>query len=187
MSCSIIIRTHWSRVFREAFREAPRAAFTLHAGDLVNRARQDAEWGEWFGAPAWVNGTIPVVPTPGNHEYFGEGAGPENERHWTAKDGRVVAVTVFVTAEHDAAGKPTGRRVATRAADGRTAMATLDARGKIVAVDAGFTSLTGYTMTDLEDREADNPPLRDRLANPGVRTLTRHWRTQFTLPAHSPA
>lgn len=63
------IRTHWSRVFREAFRESPRAAFTLHAGDLINNAHNDAQWGEWFGAPAWVNATIPVVPTPGNHEY----------------------------------------------------------------------------------------------------------------------
>ncbi len=63
------VRTHWSRVFREAFQEAPRAAFTLHAGDLINRANRDAEWGEWFGAPAWVNATIPVVATPGNHEY----------------------------------------------------------------------------------------------------------------------
>jgi 3',5'-cyclic AMP phosphodiesterase CpdA len=63
------IRTHWSRVFREAFRESPRAAFTLHAGDLVNNAHVDGQWGEWFGAPAWVNATIPVVPTPGNHEY----------------------------------------------------------------------------------------------------------------------
>jgi 3',5'-cyclic AMP phosphodiesterase CpdA len=63
------IRTHWSRVFREAFRQSPRAAFTLHAGDLVNNAHVDAQWGEWFGAPAWVNAIIPVVPTPGNHEY----------------------------------------------------------------------------------------------------------------------
>ncbi len=63
------IKTHWSRVFREAFREAPRAAFTLHAGDLVNHAHRDAQWGEWHGAPAWVNATVPVVPVPGNHEY----------------------------------------------------------------------------------------------------------------------
>jgi 3',5'-cyclic AMP phosphodiesterase CpdA len=64
------LKTHWSRVFREAFRDAPRAAFTLHAGDLINRANRDVEWGEWFGAPAWVNATIPVVPSPGNHEHF---------------------------------------------------------------------------------------------------------------------
>ncbi|RXK55905.1 metallophosphoesterase family protein [Oleiharenicola lentus] len=63
------IKTHWSRVFREAFREAPRAAFTLHAGDLVSEGNNDEQWGEWFGAPAWVNATIPVVATPGNHEY----------------------------------------------------------------------------------------------------------------------
>jgi 3',5'-cyclic AMP phosphodiesterase CpdA len=78
------IKAHWSRVFREAFREAPRAAFTLHAGDLINRAQRDAEWGEWFGAPAWVNGTIPVVPAAGNHEYFKETTdGPRLlSRHW---------------------------------------------------------------------------------------------------------
>lgn len=63
------LKAHWSRVFREAFREAPRAAFTLHAGDLVNNAHRDAQWGEWHGAPAWVNATIPTVPVPGNHEY----------------------------------------------------------------------------------------------------------------------
>ena len=46
------VRTHWSRVFREAFREAPRAAFTLHAGDLINNAHRDGQWGEWHGAAA---------------------------------------------------------------------------------------------------------------------------------------
>jgi 3',5'-cyclic AMP phosphodiesterase CpdA len=63
------LRAHWSRVFREAFRAAPRAAFTLHAGDLVSNAHNDGQWGEWFGAPAWVNATIPVVPAAGNHEH----------------------------------------------------------------------------------------------------------------------
>jgi 3',5'-cyclic AMP phosphodiesterase CpdA len=79
------LKTHWSRVFREAFRDAPRAAFTLHAGDLINHANRDAEWGEWFGAPAWVNATIPVVPTPGNHEHFRDeasGGARTLTRHW---------------------------------------------------------------------------------------------------------
>ncbi len=35
------VRTHWSRVFREAFRDAPRAAFTLHAGDLMYEHNMD--------------------------------------------------------------------------------------------------------------------------------------------------
>lgn len=81
------IKTHWSRVFREAFRESPRAAFTLHAGDLVNDGNRDEEWGEWFGAPAWVNATVPVLPAPGNHEYRradadAEGAPRLVSRHW---------------------------------------------------------------------------------------------------------
>ena len=61
------IRTHWSRVFREAVRQAPDVRFTLHAGDLVNRAENDAEWSEWFGAPAWYNAAVPVVAAAGNH------------------------------------------------------------------------------------------------------------------------
>jgi 3',5'-cyclic AMP phosphodiesterase CpdA len=83
------IRSQWSRLIREAFREAPRAAFTLHAGDLVDSANSDAEWEQWFTAPGWVNGTIPVVAAAGNHEHFNE-PDPQVEgarirrvsRHW---------------------------------------------------------------------------------------------------------
>ena len=35
------VKTHWSRVFREAFRDAPRAAFTLHAVDLIAQKKFD--------------------------------------------------------------------------------------------------------------------------------------------------
>lgn len=181
------IRTHWSRVFREAFREAPRAAFTLHAGDLINRAENDAEWGEWFAAPAWVNGTIPVIATPGNHEYFNVGAGPATERLWNTKAGGTVKVTVDIKVEKDSQGQTVSHRVQARAADGTLASATLDARELFTSVDAGFTALTGFTFADLIDREPDNPPLRDRLANPGVRTLSRHWAPQFALPRNGPA
>jgi 3',5'-cyclic AMP phosphodiesterase CpdA len=62
------LRSMWSRVIREAYREAPKAAFMLHAGDLVNQAESDAEWGEWFGAGAWLNAMTPSVAIPGNHE-----------------------------------------------------------------------------------------------------------------------
>ena len=62
------IRSMWSRVIREAQRDAPQAAFLLHAGDLVNRAEVDSEWGEWFAAGGWLNAMIPSVAVPGNHE-----------------------------------------------------------------------------------------------------------------------
>jgi Purple acid Phosphatase, N-terminal domain/Calcineurin-like phosphoesterase len=63
------VRSMWSRVVREAFSDAPRAAFMLHAGDLINDPTRDAEWGEWFHAGSWINAHIPVIATPGNHEY----------------------------------------------------------------------------------------------------------------------
>lgn len=71
------IRSLWSRVIREANQHAPRAAFLLHAGDLVNSANADAQWGEWFAAGGWLNGMIPSVATPGNHEYS-----DGRTRHW---------------------------------------------------------------------------------------------------------
>ena len=64
------VKSMWSRVVRESVRDAPKAAFTLHAGDLINSPEADGEWGGWFYAGGWLNRTIPVVATPGNHEYL---------------------------------------------------------------------------------------------------------------------
>ncbi len=84
------IRSMWSRVVRQAWSDAPRAAFTLHAGDLVNAGASDAQWGEWFGAGGWLNGMIPVVATPGNHEYVLKRGSDGNwtrqlTHHWAAQ------------------------------------------------------------------------------------------------------
>ena len=72
------VKAHWSRVIRRAFADAPDARFLVHAGDLINTANSDAEWGEWFGAGGWLNGMVPSVPTPGNHEWF-DSAAPERK------------------------------------------------------------------------------------------------------------
>jgi hypothetical protein len=80
------IRSMWSRVLREANQHAPRAAFMLHAGDLVNRGDNDPEWGEWFAAGGWLNGMIPVVATAGNHEYSTmHGSWSKLTSHWRAQ------------------------------------------------------------------------------------------------------
>ncbi|MEO0973804.1 MAG: metallophosphoesterase family protein, partial [Pseudomonadota bacterium] len=63
------LRSHWSRVIRAAFQEAPKADFVLHAGDLINRASRDLEWAEWFDATGFIHGMIPAIPLAGNHEY----------------------------------------------------------------------------------------------------------------------
>lgn len=84
------LRGMWSRVVREAWSDLPRAAFTLHAGDLVETGESDALWGEWFSACGWLNAMIPVVATPGNHDYVTEKKldGSDTRRltrHWTAQ------------------------------------------------------------------------------------------------------
>ncbi len=83
------IRSMWSRVLREAHAEAPRAAFAIHAGDLVNVGDSERDWGEWFAAGGWLNGMLPVVPVPGNHEYHLDHEGPEPVRAlaptWTSQ------------------------------------------------------------------------------------------------------
>ena len=68
----------WSRTIRAAFAEAPRAAFMIHAGDLVSHANRDREWGEWFRAGGWFHAVTPGIPVPGNHEYSFGGL----SRHW---------------------------------------------------------------------------------------------------------
>lgn len=80
------IRTHWSRVVREAFRDAPKARFAIHAGDLVNRGDSDAAWGEWFQAGGWLNAMIPSVPVPGNHDQAKNSFGLSGlTPHWRAQ------------------------------------------------------------------------------------------------------
>ncbi len=81
------VKSHWSRIVREAYSDAPKAAFLLHAGDLINRANSDAEWGEWFYASGFIQRSIPCIATPGNHEYdkLPSGDGIERRglsRHW---------------------------------------------------------------------------------------------------------
>ena len=61
----------WSRVIRNAFKEAPNADFFIHAGDLVNLAHDESEWNEWFAAGSFIHSQIPSIAVPGNHEYQG--------------------------------------------------------------------------------------------------------------------
>lgn len=93
----------WSRTLRSAYAEAPRAAFMVHAGDLINRANRDLEWGEWFEAGDWIQATIPSVPTPGNHEYADDVTGRRRlsmlwRPHFTLPRGDVAGLeeTVYV-------------------------------------------------------------------------------------------
>ena len=77
------IRSLWSRTIRGAYSTLPKANFMIHAGDLINRSNVDYEWGEWFEAGGWVNGMIPSLATPGNHEYYRDKSQkPQVSMHW---------------------------------------------------------------------------------------------------------
>lgn len=65
------ILSSWARTVRAAYTRAPQARFMVHAGDLVNRAHSDEEWGEWFRAGGFELAMVPSLPAPGNHEYAG--------------------------------------------------------------------------------------------------------------------
>jgi acid phosphatase type 7 len=59
----------WKGLLREAYRQHPDIAFTIIAGDLVNRGYHRNEWDRFFKASRGVFDHIPIAPTPGNHDY----------------------------------------------------------------------------------------------------------------------
>ncbi len=65
------VKSHFSRVIREANSELPRPALMLHAGDLINQrdGNTDDEWGEWFEAGGFLHAMSPSFPVTGNHEF----------------------------------------------------------------------------------------------------------------------
>jgi 3',5'-cyclic AMP phosphodiesterase CpdA len=77
------LKSHWSRVVRQAYKHASDARFIVHAGDLINKYNRDAEWGEWFYAAGWINGMLPSIVAAGNHEYGADELGMRNlSAHW---------------------------------------------------------------------------------------------------------
>jgi len=63
------VKSLWSRVIRNSYRQFPDVDFMLHAGDLINDRDANLEWGEWFHAGSFIHATVPSIMTPGNHEY----------------------------------------------------------------------------------------------------------------------
>lgn len=57
-------------MIRKAFSDLPHAALILHAGDLIDGRNLNDEWAEWHYAGSFINGMIPSLSTPGNHEYY---------------------------------------------------------------------------------------------------------------------
>ena len=54
---------------------APQARFLIHAGDLVNDANSDQEWGEWFHAGGWIDAIAGPPQLPATTNMPGETPG----------------------------------------------------------------------------------------------------------------
>ena len=171
------VKTHWSRVFREAFRDAPRAAFTLHAGDLIDIHNMDSQWGEWHQGPDWVNGTIPVIATPGNHEYQKDS---ETKRIWTTKDGRNINIDITSLDNNEGV-----LAVSIEDPEGREGVMRVSEVGIIIDADKGIETITGFQKDELVNKLilGGQAPLYDRLRNPSnIEIVSNHWRPQFSFP-----
>jgi hypothetical protein len=57
------------RVFRQAFADRPQAKAILNAGDLIDSANSEEQWGQWYKAGGFIDSQVNNISIPGNHEY----------------------------------------------------------------------------------------------------------------------
>ena len=69
-------------LFNRAYLSQPDASFIMFIGDMIERPH-DEYWGEWFRAGGTLFRTIPVIATPGNHEYY-KGVIQKLDERWMA-------------------------------------------------------------------------------------------------------
>lgn len=67
-------------IFHRAVEALKNPAFLVFIGDIVERPH-DAYWAEWFRAGGTLLQTIPVIATPGNHEFY-KGVFPKLDERW---------------------------------------------------------------------------------------------------------
>ena len=175
------VRTHWSRVFREAFRDAPRAAFTLHAGDLVDRKYSDSEWGEWHQGPDWVNGTIPVIATPGNHEYYNYDE-RSKELYWTDKSSNDIEITMVSVAQRMLSSRKI-YQVSFSDRKGNVINMEVGETGIVRKVDEGIKDITGFQKEEVIGTNLYGTPLLNRQRE--IPSISEHWRPQFAFPVQN--
>ncbi|MGN9911032.1 fibronectin type III domain-containing protein [Phytohabitans sp. LJ34] len=65
------IDTAVPRVFRQAFADRPQAKAIVNAGDLIDSANSEEQWGQWYKAGSFIDGQINNISITGNHEYSG--------------------------------------------------------------------------------------------------------------------
>jgi hypothetical protein len=196
------VRSHWSRLIRQAYTDAPSVDLMIHAGDLVNHAHRNVEWGHWNEAGGWIQSMVPNVAVPGNHEYAGY-------RTWRARDtfdveveaaGRQMTGTIL---EPD--GNPESLEASSPNAD--PSADAYPAGDWSYNVDGGEyvgtlrieTSGSGYRATMVSE-SGQEIPLQNVAVDGGTLTgqflmevekespekLSVHWHPQFAFPENGP-
>ena len=199
------VRSHWSRLIRQAYTDAPEIDFLLHAGDLVNNAHRNVEWGHWNAAGGFIQSMVPNIAVPGNHEYGGYQSrmveatiGIEGEASGTEMTG-----TVTLPGGNTAPFKAT--RSGPPASEESALLGTweygIGGYTGTLRVRNGQTrnGQNGYSAT-LQSEEGSPYPLQDlsvsgnRFSGEFVREMEQesgeklsiHWHRQFTLPTNGP-
>ncbi|WP_103028153.1 fibronectin type III domain-containing protein [Salinibacter altiplanensis] len=196
------VRSHWSRLVRQAYSDASSVSFMLHAGDLVNNAHRNVEWGHWNEGGGFIQSMIPNIAVPGNHEY-------EGYEHWTARDTFDVEVEASgqemtgTIVEPD--GNPEPLEATRSGASSDAASAPVGTwnynvdNGEYVGTLTVEKGSPDYTATMVSESGTEIP-LRDVSVEGSTLTgvflmevekeseekLSVHWRPQFTLPTNGP-
>ena len=196
------VRSHWSRLIREAYAKAPRVNFLLHAGDLVNNAHRNVEWGHWNAAGGFIQSMVPNIAVPGNHEYAGY-------RTWRTRDTFQVEVEASGQEMTGTILEPDGnpepleatRSGAAPSSDASPAgdwaynvddgeyVGTLEIRGGDSGPSATLVSEDGHAYP-LQDVSVDGRTLTGHflmeVEKESPEQLSIHWHPQFTLPKNGP-
>ncbi len=195
------VRSHWSRVIRQAYADAPNVDFLLHAGDLVNNAHRNVEWGHWNEGGGFIQSMIPNVAVPGNHEYAGY-------EHWHERDTFQVEVEASGQEMTGTILEPDGNPEPLEATSSASPSAdnypagdwdyNVD-NGEYVGTLQIEGGGSGYNAT-LVSEDGDEYPLQDVSVDGSTLTghflmevekespekLSIHWHPQFTFPQNGP-
>lgn len=196
------VRSHWSRLIRQAYADAPDVSFAIHAGDLVDNAHRNLEWGHWNEAGGFIQSMVPNVAVPGNHEYAGY-------TRWEERDTFTVEVTADGQTMTGTIIEPDGNPEPLEATRDDAAPSSEDDpvgdwdynvdNGEYVGtltIEQGSPEYTakmvseGGTEIPLQNVSVDGTTLTGaflmEVEKESEEKLSVHWRPQFALPENGP-
>jgi len=196
------VRSHWSRLIRQAYTDAPEIDFLLHAGDLVNNAHRNVEWGHWNAAGGFIQSMVPNIAVPGNHEYGGYRSRIVEDTFRVEVEASEQTMTGTIIepdgnpepleatrsgASPSSNDSPVGEwaynvdngeyvgtlRIKSNGSGDSASLVSEDGRAfPLQDASVDGSALTGYFLMEVEQESSEQ--------------LSIHWHRQFTLPTNGP-